>query len=89
MTDEPKKLAQIADLTLERVRRLETSLGEVKDRLAAQDQKLNAIIDLATGTRADFSGFMKLYAAQEQAIQSIGRQLERIQKRLDLADIDA
>jgi hypothetical protein len=64
--DETKSAFRVADLTLERLRRLEVGIEDVKLRLVSQDQKLNALIDLATGPRADFAGFMKLYAAQKR-----------------------
>ena len=72
MANEPEK-ASVADLTLERVRRLDASIDELKFSMAIQNQKLDALIDLASGTRADFSGFVKLYAAQEDGVTDCKR----------------
>ncbi len=85
MVDENNKLP-IADLTLERVRRLDEKLDRVLHIIAVQNQKIDGLLDLATGTRADFAGFMKLYTAQEDAVSRIARDVELIKKRLDLVD---
>ncbi len=76
----------VADLTLERVRRLDEKLDRVLQIIAVQNQKIDGLVDLATGTRADFAGFMKLYSAQEDSVSRIARDVELIKKRLDLID---
>ncbi len=76
----------VADLTLERFRRLDEKLDRVLHIIAVQNQKIDGLLDLATGTRADFTGFMKLYPAQEDAVSRIARDVEHIKKRLDLVD---
>ncbi len=85
MTDENSK-TPVADLTLERVRRLDEKLDRVLHIIAVQNQKIDGLLDLATGTRADFAGFMKLYSAQEDAVSRIATDVEHIKKRLDLVD---
>jgi hypothetical protein len=81
-----KEKTNVADLTLERVRRLEGSIDEMKRLIGVQGQKLDALIDLAAGTRADFAGFMKLYAAQDDTVSHIAKGVGLIKKRLDLVD---
>lgn len=76
--------ANIADLTLDRMRRLDEKIGRLA-QLGVQN-KIDGLIDLATATRADFSGFMKLYAAQEDAVSQIAKDVEHIKKRLDLVE---
>ncbi len=85
MSDENNKMP-VADLTLERVRRLDEKLDRVLQIIATQNQKIDGLLDLATGTRADFAGFMKLYSAQEEAVSRIAKDLEHIKKRLDLVE---
>ncbi len=53
MSDET--LHKIADLTLERVRRLETKLDRVNDKLETLTTKMDAAIDMMAATRADIS----------------------------------
>ena len=85
MADENSKPA-VADLTLGRVRRLDEKLDRVLHVIAVQNQKIDGLLDLATGTRADFAGFMKLYPAQEDGVSRIAKDVEHIKKRLDLVD---
>jgi hypothetical protein len=85
MVDDNNKLP-VADLTLQRVRRLDEKLDRVIQIIATQNQKIDGLLDLATGTRADFTGFMKLYSAQEDAVSRIAKDVELIKKRLDLVD---
>jgi hypothetical protein len=85
MVDENSK-TPVADLTLERVRRLDEKLDRVLQIIATQNQKIDGLVDLATGTRADFAGFMKLYSAQEDSVSRIAKDLEHIKKRLDLVE---
>ncbi|MGO9172476.1 MAG: hypothetical protein ACLP7P_10995 [Rhodomicrobium sp.] len=85
MVDESNNLP-IADLALERVRRLDEKLDRVLHIIAVLNPKIDGLLDLATGTRADFAGFMKLYTAQEDAVSRIARDVELIKKRLDLVD---
>ena len=85
MSGENNKMS-VADLTLERVRRLDEKLDRVLRIIATQNQKIDGLLDLATGTRSDFAGFMKLYSAQEDAVSRIAKDVEQIKKRLDLAD---
>ncbi len=76
----------VADLTSERVRRLDEKLDRFLHIISVQNQKIDGLPDLANGTRADFAGFMKLYTAQEDAVSRIARGVEHIKKRLDLVD---
>jgi hypothetical protein len=85
MVDDNNKLP-VAGLTLERVRRPDEKLDRVIQIIATQNQKIDGLLDLATGTRADFAGFMKLYSAQEDAVSRIAKDVELIKKRLDLVD---
>jgi len=85
MSGENNKML-VADLTLERVRRLDEKLDRVLQIIATQNQKIDGLLDLATGTRSDFAGFMKLYSAQEDAVSRIAKDVEQIKKRLDLAE---
>jgi hypothetical protein len=85
MVDENSK-PPIADLTLERVRRLDEKLDRVLQVIVIQSQKIDGLVGLATGTRADFAGFMKLYSAQEDSVSRIAKDAEQIKKRLDLVD---
>lgn len=78
--------APVADLTLKRVRRLDEKLDRLTQIIAVQNQKIDGLLDLASGTRADFAGFMKLYSAQEETVSRIARDVELIKKRLDLVD---
>ncbi len=59
MSDQNDKMS-VADLTLERVRRLDEKLDRLLQIIATQNQKIDGLLDLATGTRADFAGFMTL-----------------------------
>jgi hypothetical protein len=86
MADENEKVP-IAALTLERVRRLDEKLDRVLHIIAVQNQKIDGLVDLATGTRADFAGFMKLYSAQEEAVSRIAKDVEHIKRRLDLVEV--
>lgn len=85
MVDENNKVP-VADLTLERVRRLDEKLDRLTQIITIQNQKIDGLLDLATGTRADFARFMKLYSAQEETVSRIAKDLELIKKRLDLID---
>ena len=75
MSGENNKMP-VADLTLERVRRLDEKLDRVLQIIATQNQKIDGLLDLATGTRSDFAGFMKLYSAQEDAVSRIAKDVE-------------
>ena len=86
MVDENSK-APVGDLTLERVRRLDEKLDRVLHIVDIQGQKIDALLDLATGARADFAGFMKLYSAQEDAVSRIAKDVEHIKQRLDLVEV--
>jgi len=86
MTEDVLRTGNVADLTLERVRRLEMSLERLKVSSDIQNQKLDALMDLAAGTRADFAGFMKVDAAQDARLGHIEKYIERIKTRLDITD---
>ncbi|MGA7325494.1 MAG: hypothetical protein WBX25_13645 [Rhodomicrobium sp.] len=58
MSDEA--LHKIADLTLERVRRLETKLEQVNDKIDTLATKMDAAIDMMAATRADISALHTL-----------------------------
>ncbi len=66
--------------------RLDEKLDRILHIISVHNQKIDGLLDLATGTRADFAGFMKLYTAQEDAVSRIARDVEPIKKRLDLVD---
>jgi tetrahydromethanopterin S-methyltransferase subunit G len=83
---EESKSATVADLTLERVRRIEERFDKTDAKIDSLSNKVDALIDLATGTRADFAGFMKLYSDQDGRLAKIDKRLERIEKRLDLVE---
>lgn len=50
-----ESLHKIADLTLERVRRLETKLEQVNDKIETLTTKMDAAIDMMAAMRADIS----------------------------------
>ncbi len=74
------------DLPLERVRRLKEQLDKTNAKIDNLVSKADALVDLAVEARAEFSGFMKLYAPQEEQLSRIEKRLERIEKRLDLIE---
>jgi hypothetical protein len=78
--------ASVADLTLERVRRVEERLHRMEAKLETLSGKLDGLIDLATGTRADFTAFLKLYSAQEDRLSRMEKDIDLIKKRLDLVE---
>jgi hypothetical protein len=51
MIDDNNKLP-LADLIFESIRRLDEKLDGVMQIIAAQNQKIDGLLDLATGTRA-------------------------------------
>jgi hypothetical protein len=84
---EKTKTSNVADLTLERVRRLEERFDKTDAKIDNLAGKIDGLIDLATGTRADFAGFIKLYATQDNRLDRIEKPLVRIEKRLDLVEV--
>ena len=81
--------SNVADLTLERVRRIEAQIESI-------DAKIDALIDLASGSRADATSLRTEMAAQRadttallKLFQTMDKRLERIERRLDLTDAPA
>ncbi len=61
----------MSEVTSNWAARLDERLDRILQAVAAQNQKIEGLLDLATGTRTDFAGFMKLYSAQEDAVSRI------------------
>jgi hypothetical protein len=77
---------KVADHTLERVRRVGDRLDRMDAKIGTLAAKVDGLIDLATGTRADFLAFLKLYPAQEDRRSRIEKDVSLIKKRLDPVD---
>jgi predicted nucleic acid-binding Zn-ribbon protein len=70
---------ELASVTLEHLRHIRADLADVKDRLLGVEVQLSAMGQQLAGlTTAVYSG--------KSEMDSVRRRLERIERRLDLAD---
>jgi hypothetical protein len=76
----------IANLTLERVRRLDKKLDRVLHIVERFRGKRSTLCSIWRPGPARISLAMKLYWAQYDALSRIAKHVEHIKKRLDLVD---
>jgi hypothetical protein len=74
----------VADLTLERIRRLELKFEQLLERYSNQEAKMDAMLLFLKGMHADINGLMGIASNHEKRFDRVDSRLERIENRLDI-----
>lgn len=75
---------KVADLTLERVRGLETRLEQVNDKTGILVIRMDDPIDMLAATRADISPLHTRVAGANTRLDRVEKRVERLETRLDV-----
>jgi hypothetical protein len=72
------------DLTLERVRRMETSIADLRAEFKIMQHKFDAMFDFIRSQGSAANMLLNMYQAQDVRTEQMDKKLDRILTRLDI-----